>query len=70
MKIILERPKCIGCGACVAVCEQYFELLEDGLSHVKCSIKDANENEELEISEQGCASEAVEVCPVQVIKIV
>jgi len=69
MKITLERSKCIGCGSCVAVCPQHFELLEDGKSHLKDSQKDAAEVEILELSDAGCAKEAADVCPVQIIKV-
>lgn len=69
MKIILERNKCIGCGSCAAVCDKFFELADDGLSHLKDSKKDDSGNEELEIVDVGCAKEAAEICPVQIIKI-
>jgi len=66
MKIIVERPKCIGCGSCAAVCPQYFEMAENNLAHLKDSIKNG-ENEELEVSDPACAKDAVEICPVQII---
>jgi len=69
MKIILERPKCIGCGSCAAVCDKFFEMTEDGLSHLKNSIKDDDGIERLEIAEVGCIKEASEICPVQIIKV-
>ena len=31
----VDQDKCIGCGACVAICPEVFELGEDGKSHVK-----------------------------------
>jgi len=68
MKIFLERPKCIGCGSCAAVCPLYFEMVQDNLSHLKNSIKNG-ENEELEVSDLACAKDAAEVCPVQIIKV-
>lgn len=34
MKPKVDKKKCIGCGACVAVCPEVFEL-KDGKSHVK-----------------------------------
>jgi len=68
MKIILERPKCIGCGSCAAVCDKYFEMTQDNLSHLKDSVKNG-ENEELEISDLACVKDAADVCPVQIIKI-
>ena len=68
MKIILDRSKCIGCGSCAAVCPQQFEMADDGKSRLKDS-KKSGENEELETEEPGCAKDAVEVCPVQIIKV-
>jgi len=69
IKIILDRSKCIGCGSCAAVCPLYFEMVEDGKSHLKNSQKNTDEIESVEISEPGCAKDASEVCPVQIIKV-
>lgn len=64
MKVILDKSKCIGCGSCVSVCEKFFELKDDGKSHLKKSIsKEKSEKEILEISELECIKEAAEVCP-------
>jgi ferredoxin len=68
MKIKVERPKCISCGSCAAVCPEFFEMEENGMAHLKNSKKDADGNEELQIQEPGCAKDASEVCPVQIIK--
>jgi ferredoxin len=69
MKIKLERPKCIGCGSCAAVCPLYFEMSDDNLSHIKESTRDEAGNEERDVAEEGCAKDAVEICPVQIIKV-
>jgi len=70
-KIILEREKCIGCGSCSAVCPKYFEMTDDGKSHIKDSIKnEKTNNEELEITKIECAETAAEACPVQCIEII
>ena len=69
MKITLERSKCIGCGSCAAVCPLYFEMADDGKSHLKNSQKDAAGIESLETAAPGCAKDASEVCPVQIIKV-
>lgn len=66
-KIILKRTECIGCGACVASCEDFFEMADDGLSHLKETKQD--EVEEREVSELKCAKEAAEVCPVDIIEV-
>ena len=46
-KIKLEREKCIGCGSCAALCPKYFELIDDGKSHIKGATK--QDVEELEV---------------------
>jgi len=68
MKITQERSKCIGCGSCVAVCPKYFDMADDGLADIKGG-QTVGENMELEVEAAGCATEAVEICPVQIIKI-
>lgn len=65
MKIKLEREKCIGCGSCQVVCPEYFELVEDGKSHIKNSNR--ADVEELEIEKIKCAESAAEACPTQCI---
>ena len=60
-KIILNKEKCIGCGACQVVCPEYFEIGEDGKAKVK--------KEEIEENENNCVKEAIDGCPVQAIEI-
>jgi len=67
-KIIHEVEKCIGCGACAAVCPDYFEMGDDGKSHVKGS-KKVGKNEELTLKDVGCAKDAENTCPVQIIHV-
>ena len=66
-KIKLEREKCIGCGSCQALCPKYFELQDDGKSHIKDAVK--QDVEELETEKLECAESAVEACPSQCIHI-
>ena len=66
-KIKLEREKCIGCGSCAALCPKYFEIAEDGKSHIKNAIK--QDIEELEVVKADCAESASEACPVQCIHV-
>lgn len=54
--VSVDQNKCIGCGACVAICPDMFEIGSNGKSHVKnpkakCNVK-----------------EAVDGCPVGAIK--
>lgn len=68
MKIIYQRSKCIGCGSCVAACDKFFKMEDDGLTTLKGS-RQIGEDFELEVENADCAKEAAEVCPVQIIKI-
>lgn len=70
-KIKLQREKCIGCGSCQVICSKFFELADDGKSHIKDSVKDEKTNiEELEVTKIECAEAAAEACPVQCIEII
>ncbi len=51
----INKTKCIGCGACVSVCSDGFEMGEDG----KAKVKNAK---------APCVKEAIESCPVDAIK--
>lgn len=68
MKIIQEQSKCIGCGSCVAVCDKYFEMAQSGLAAIKGGEMNGT-SMELEVQEAGCAKEAAEICPVQIISV-
>jgi ferredoxin len=60
MKIKVNKEKCIGCGYCVSVCPEVFELGEDGKSRVK-------ENADFE-KNKDCIEEAKKGCPVGAIE--
>ena len=57
-KIIHNREKCIGCGACASICDNW-EIDENGKAKPK----------KTEVEEVGCNKEAADVYPVQCIKI-
>lgn len=69
MKIIHEPEKCIGCGSCAAVCPKFWEMAEDGKSKLLGSKVEKKGNSELEVEKAECNQEAVDVCPVQCIRI-
>lgn len=58
MKVKVDEKKCIGCGACVAICPKNFDFNDEGLSVVI--------NAE-EITEE--TREAVDACPVCAIEV-
>lgn len=57
--IKVDKECCIGCGSCVAICPELFELGEDGKSKTKKE----------EIEEVGCAQQAAEACPASCITV-
>lgn len=58
-KPTIDQDKCIGCGACVSVCQDVFKLTKEGKAKVK-------ENYPKNAS---CIEEAAAGCPVQAIKL-
>jgi ferredoxin len=67
-KIIHEVEKCIGCGACVAVCPDFWKMGADGKSHLKGG-KKKGKNEVLEVKDVKCNKDAENTCPVQCIHV-
>lgn len=55
----VDKETCIGCGSCVAICSEVFELGSDGKAQVK----------EKADTSLACVKEAAEACPVQAIKV-
>ncbi|PJB99423.1 MAG: ferredoxin [Candidatus Nealsonbacteria bacterium CG_4_9_14_0_8_um_filter_35_12] len=71
VKIIHQRKKCIGCGACAIACPKFFEIdKKDGLANLKNSKKIKNDFEiAIKDKNTNCAKKAVDICPVRIIKI-
>jgi len=61
--IKLQKEKCIGCGTCWSLCEQFFEADSAGKSILKGNV------DEIQTEDIGCAKNAADSCPVQCIKI-
>ncbi|NOZ81914.1 MAG: ferredoxin [Candidatus Micrarchaeota archaeon] len=53
--VSVDQEACIGCGSCVAICPDVFELGDDGKARVKSQ------------DEPECVDEAIEACPVSAI---
>ncbi|HIH23330.1 TPA: ferredoxin [Candidatus Micrarchaeota archaeon] len=67
-KVIHDRPICIGCGACAAVCPEFWEMAGDGKSDLKGG-KKIGDTQVLELKEIKCNMEAAQSCPVNCIHI-
>ncbi|MFA5358271.1 MAG: ferredoxin [Patescibacteria group bacterium] len=61
MKVLVDKDKCIGCGSCVSVCPEVFELSANGKAEIKTGA-------DLE-AHKDKVQEAVDVCPVQAISV-
>ncbi len=72
-KYLLEhdRPNCIGCGACVAVASEHWDMNNDGKADIINGKNRKDEWREKEITEEEFKinMEAAESCPVNVIHI-
>lgn len=53
----INQEKCIGCGFCASVCEDVFEMNDNGKAQIK---KNAKKDAE-------CVKEAIDSCPVSAI---
>jgi ferredoxin len=74
-KLIQERWKCIGCGACMSVAPDFWEMGDDAkstmkIAHTSKKTRDGELHEgELKKEEVESNKEAANVCPVNCIKV-
>lgn len=59
-KIVIDKDKCIGCGSCVSIAEEYFKLGEDGKSGV---IKEYDQKD------SAIIQTAIDSCPADAISL-
>lgn len=62
-KVVIERDLCTSCENCVVECPEYFEMDNEGLSHLKKSER-KNGKDELEQEDVECCLDAALSCPV------
>ncbi len=56
-KIEVNKDLCIGCGACMAICPETFEMDSDGLAKAV-----NNEiNDEVKTAEESCPTNAIKI---------
>lgn len=65
LRIEHDVNECIGCGACEAVCPEFFEMVQGSefKAHLKGS-KKVYEKETLETNDAKNVKEAIDSCPV------
>ncbi len=60
MKFKVDKDTCIGCGACEAICDEVFEITDDGYAVAKDEKITDDEVKEKAISAmEGCPTEAI-----------
>ncbi|MBR2246217.1 MAG: ferredoxin [Bacilli bacterium] len=60
MKVNVNKDACIGCGACVSICDKVFEFDDEGMSKVV--------NSDVPSDLEADVKEAVESCPTAAIE--
>lgn len=61
MKVKVNKDACIGCGACAAICDEVFEINDEGLSEAK--VEDVKEElqDEVRDAADSCPTGAIEI---------
>lgn len=61
MKFKVNKDACIGCGACQAICEDVFEITDDGYATAKdIEVTDEEVKEDAISAMEGCPTSAIE----------
>ena len=61
MKFKVDKDLCIGCGACASICEEVFEITDDGYAEAKDEEITNDEIKENAISAlESCPTSAIE----------
>ena len=61
MKFKVDKDACIGCGACQAICEDVFEITDDGYATAKdVEVTDEEIKEDAISAMEGCPTSAIE----------
>ena len=61
MKVKVNRDSCIGCGACAAICDEVFEIDDEGLSVAKTEDVQEDKQQEVQDAADSCPTGAIEV---------
>ena len=66
-----KHEECIGCGACVSVCEKFWKMNPEGKADLIGGKKGKSGFFEREVDEKDlkCNKEAADICPVTIIHI-
>lgn len=59
MKVKVNKEACIGCGACAAICEDVFEIDDEGLSVAKTEEVEKDKEQEVRDAADSCPTAAI-----------
>lgn len=60
MKVKVNEDACIGCGACAAICDEVFEMNDEGLSEVVVDTVQEENEESVKETIESCPTGAIE----------
>ncbi len=60
MKVKVNSDACIGCGACVSISPDVFELNDDGLSQAKVNEVQEDKKQDVMDAKDSCPTGAIE----------
>lgn len=61
MKVSIDNDKCIGCGICVGICPEVFEMNSEGKAEVKINIDTEKHKDAIKEAAESCPVEAIEI---------
>ena len=61
VKVKVDKDTCIGCGVCVALAPEVFEIGDDGKSHVKVEEVAGELLEKVKEAKENCPTESIEI---------
>ncbi|NLK95352.1 MAG: ferredoxin [Clostridiales bacterium] len=59
MKAIVDQETCIGCGLCPSICEEVFQLGDDGKAHAIVDEVPSSKEDEAKDAELSCPVSAI-----------
>ena len=60
MKVMVNKDECIGCGACMGIAEDVFEMDDNGLSQVKVDTVPEDKVEDVKEAVSSCPTSAIQ----------